>query len=69
MLGLNHKAPAFENTYTPPLSDTGSNTATIAALALMLLGGGLMVVAIRRKRESVAAVAVTVASARGKHRK
>lgn len=68
VLGLNHEAPAFENTYTPPLSDTGSNTASIAALALIMLGGGLMLVAIRRKRESEA-VLVAASAARGKHRK
>ncbi|WP_193316224.1 Spy0128 family protein [Bifidobacterium cebidarum] len=61
LLGLDHKTPAFENTYTPPLSDTGSNTAAVAALALAMLGGGLMIIAIRRKREG------DMAAFRGKH--
>ncbi|MBT1164791.1 Spy0128 family protein [Bifidobacterium felsineum] len=65
LLGLNHAAPAFENTYTPPLSDTGSDTATIAAFALVLLGGGLMLVAIRRKREG--GMVTSKAAFRGRH--
>lgn len=49
LFGADHKAPAFENTYTPPLSETGSNTLSMGIAMILLLGGGLIMVLAQRK--------------------
>lgn len=49
LFGADHKAPAFENTYTPPLSETGSSTLSMGIAMILLLGGGLIMVLARRK--------------------
>ena len=49
LFGADHKAPAFENTYTLPLSETGSNTLNMGIAMILLLGGGLIMVLAQRK--------------------
>ncbi|PLS29624.1 Spy0128 family protein [Bifidobacterium parmae] len=65
LFGSDRKAPAFENTYTPPLSTTGAGVAMPALIALLLLGGGAAIlVAERRRRDEAGTVA-----ANGRHRR
>ncbi|MBW3081752.1 Spy0128 family protein [Bifidobacterium saguinibicoloris] len=62
LFGTDHKAPSFENTYTPPLAKTGAGITGLAALAVLVLGGGVTVLATRRMRPTAAAGA-------GRHRR
>ncbi|WP_308283317.1 Spy0128 family protein [Bifidobacterium pluvialisilvae] len=57
LFGGDHTAPVFENTYTPVvrLSKTGSDAAGVLALAMLLLGGGLAVTAVRRRSATAGA--------------
>lgn len=65
LFGRDHKAPAFENTYTPPLSTTGAGVAMPALIALLLLGGGAAILMAERRRRDVAGTG----TANGRHRR
>lgn len=65
LFGTDHKAPAFENTFTPPLSKTGADMAGVMAMVLLLLGGGVTILMIERR--NAAGLDVASSAPRGRH--